>query len=80
MARQRFDRNPEPIGGNAVNPALIIAAIDGAIALIERLTPLVQHLFQKGAITPEQQQSLMARMEDLDRLDLFSGPEWRVEQ
>lgn len=62
-----------------MNPALIIAAIDGAIALIEKLTPLVQHLFQKGDITAEQQQALQSRMADLDKLDLFSGPEWKVE-
>ena len=62
-----------------MNPALILAAIDGAISLIEKLTPLVQHLFQKGDITIEQQQALMARMDALNELDLFSGPEWRVD-
>ena len=62
-----------------MNPALILAAIDGAIALIERLTPLVQNLAQRGAITAEQQQALMDRMAALDELGLFSGPEWRVD-
>lgn len=62
-----------------MNPALIIAAIDGAIALIEKLAPLIQNLAQKGDITVEQQQKLADRMADLDRLDLFTGPEWRVD-
>jgi hypothetical protein len=62
-----------------MNPALILAAIDGAIALIEKLTPLVQNLISKGEITPEQQDALMNRMDELNRLDLFSGPEWRKE-
>lgn len=78
MARNRAHKRQPPL--NAMNPALIIAAIDGAIALIEKLTPLVQHLFQKGEITVEQQQTLAKRMEDLDRLDLFNAPEWRVDK
>lgn len=62
-----------------MNPALVIAMIDGFIAMIEKLVPVVQGMAAKGDVTVEQQAALKARMEDLDRLDLFSGPEWRVE-
>lgn len=62
-----------------MNPALIIAMIDGFIAMIEKLVPIVQGMAAKGDVTPEQQQALLDRMEDLNRLDLFSGPEWRVD-
>lgn len=57
----------------------IIAMIDGFIAMIERLAPIIQQLAQKGEVTVEQQRMLMDRMGDLDRLDLFTGPEWRVD-
>lgn len=58
---------------------LIIAMIDGFIAMIEKLAPMVQQLAQKGEVTVEQQTALMNRMADLDRLELFTGPEWRVD-
>lgn len=59
---------------------IIIAIIDGLISMIEKLAPMVQQLASKGEVTVEQQQALMQRMEDLNKLDLFSGPEWRVEE
>lgn len=60
-----------------MNPALILAAIDGALTLIEKLSPLVQQLFQKGDITIEQQKALKDRMANLNNSELFSGPEWQ---
>lgn len=61
-----------------MNPAFILAAIDGAITLIEKLSPLVAQLFQKGDITVEQQKVLKDRLDALSNPDLFSGPEWQV--
>lgn len=62
-----------------MNPAIIIAAIEGALTLIEKLSPLVRQMFQAGEITVEQQAALSERIKRLSQQDLFDGPEWQVE-
>lgn len=61
-----------------MNPAIVLAAIEGALTLIEKLAPMVSQLFQQGDITIEQQKNLKDRMAALNSSELFSGPEWKV--
>lgn len=62
-----------------MNPVIIIAAIEGALTLIEKLSPLVRQLFQQGEITIEQQAEMTDRIKRLSQQQLFDGPEWKVE-
>lgn len=62
-----------------MKPEVAMAAIDGALSLIEALAPYVQELVQKGDITIEAQKTLKARMVNLNNAGLFSGPEWQTE-
>ena len=61
-----------------MDPVLIIGAVNGAIALIEQLAPLIQQMVQKGEITPQQQSNLDARIAALRPGGAaFAGPEWQ---
>lgn len=60
-----------------MNPALILAAIDGALTLIEKLGPVLADAFRRGEITLEQQAALDARIAALrPGGTAFAGPEW----
>ena len=60
-----------------MNPLIILALLDGALTMVEKLTPVVKGLFAKGDITVEQQQALLDRIAALSKDDAFSGPQWK---
>lgn len=60
-----------------MNPAIILAILDGALTIIEKLSPTIKDLFASGEITTEQQDALKARIAALSQDDAFSGPEWK---
>lgn len=55
-----------------------IALLSGIIALANEAIPQVRAMFDRGEITKEQQEKLLADYQNLrDNLDdFFSGPEW----
>lgn len=54
----------------------IIAAVDAAITIIEKLAPSLKAAFSKGEISVEDQQVLMDRLNKLRGKTAFTGPEW----
>lgn len=62
-----------------MNPILILALLDGAFTLIQKLAPEIRRMTNNGEITVEQQAALQQKIADLSRDDLFSGPEWKAE-
>lgn len=61
-----------------MNPALILALVDGALSLIEKFSPVIKELFQKGDITVEQQKAIKDRIDALRSSEAFVGSEWEV--
>lgn len=60
-----------------MNPALILALVDGALTLIEKAAPAIADAFRRGEITLEQQAALDARIAALrPGGTAFAGPEW----
>lgn len=59
--------------------AAIIAIIEGAFTIIEKVTPALQQAFQKGEVTAEQQTALLAKVEALRSATAFSGPGWEID-
>jgi hypothetical protein len=57
-----------------------IAIATAALSLLEVLIPKIQELTLKGAVTPEQQQALLAKYNSLKNAGdaAFSGPEWNL--
>lgn len=60
-----------------MNAQIIMALIDGALSLIERLQPTVKQLFSSGEITIAEQEALQARILALSQDNAFEGPEWK---
>lgn len=63
-----------------MSPAIILAILDGALSIVEKVAPTIASLFKTGQITTEQQQAIKARIDALYSPDLFSGPEWKVDE
>jgi len=60
-----------------MNPAEIEAAIalaNGALSLLQGILPTIQNLSASGAVTPEQQAAVKAKVDALRVV--ISGPEW----
>lgn len=59
-----------------------ILLANAAIALIEKLIPVIQARVKAGQVTPEQQQLLRDKYNSLVNAGdaAFSGPEWQVEK
>jgi len=62
-----------------MNASVVLAVIDGALRIMERLWPELARLGTAGEISAEDQAALRARV---DRLraggQAFEGPEWEV--
>ena len=57
----------------------IIAIVEGALTILEQVSPLIQQAVQQGAITATQQQAIYDRVQALrDAATSFGGPEWQV--
>lgn len=50
-----------------------------AIALIEKLIPIIADKVKSGEVSPDEQAALHAKYEALRTSNAFSGPEWKVE-
>lgn len=58
--------------------AAILAIIDGALTILEKVAPQLQQAAQTGTITPDEQAAVLARVEALRSSgSAFSGPEWQ---
>ena len=56
--------------------AIILAIIDGAIAILEAVLPELSNAMKRGTITAAEQQVRLDKLNAL-RLDAaFAGPEW----
>jgi hypothetical protein len=60
-----------------MDPIMILAAMDGALLLVERLAPLLAAMGANGQITVEQQQRLQQRIEEIRNGQAFSGAHWQ---
>ena len=59
--------------------AAIIAAVEAAITIAEKLAPMIQAGIAKGEISPEVQSALDARIAALrPGGTAFAGPEWKL--
>lgn len=56
--------------------AAIIAAVDAAITIIEKLSPGIKAAFNKGEISAADQQALLDRLNKIRSADAFTGKEW----
>ena len=63
-----------------MNPAIILAILDGALSIIEKVAPTFVRLFKSGEISLEDQKAIKDRIDALSNPDLFSGPEWQVDK
>jgi len=55
----------------------ILAIIDGAVTILEKVAPWVSQAVNQGTITAAQQQQLFARVQALQNPGpAFQGPEW----
>lgn len=61
-----------------MNPVTLIAVLDFALGLIEKLTPEIVAMTKRGEITTDQQKELMRRVAAIRTGEAFSGPEWEV--
>lgn len=59
-----------------MSPALILAILDGAIAIVEKLLPEIQKLAAGGQISAEDQAKVRARVDALRKPEAFTGAEW----
>lgn len=57
--------------------AQILILIDAVLTGVETLAPRIGELVQKGEITPEQQQKLLARVRAIQDSSAFSAPHWK---
>lgn len=55
-----------------------LLAMNAAIALAEKLAPIVQAQIKSGQVTPEEQQKLRDRLNALRNATAFEGEEWEV--
>jgi hypothetical protein len=62
-----------------MEPAAIIAIIDGALLIIQKAVPAAQKMFQSGEVSAEDQAALKAKVDSIRDGTAFSGPEWQVE-
>ncbi len=57
----------------------IIAIVEGALTILEKVAPIIQQAVQQGTITASQQQAIYDRVAALrDAGASFGGPEWQV--
>lgn len=61
-----------------MDPLTIIGMTSAAIAFLKEAIPQVRDMFERGEITKEQQEALLAEYTSLkEKADgQFSGPEW----
>lgn len=59
---------------------VVLSIFELAIGMVEKLTPIIEQLVSKGAITPDQQWELRSRIENIRNGHAFSGPEWTPTQ
>jgi hypothetical protein len=62
-----------------MEPAAILAIIDGALLIIQKAVPAAQAMFSSGEISAQDQAALKAKIDSLRDGTAFSGPEWKVE-
>ncbi len=63
-----------------MDPKVVLAALNGALGLVESLGPLVQKMVQAGEISKETQQEVDDRISALRPGGVaFAGPEWNIE-
>jgi len=56
-----------------------LAAVNGALDLVEALGPIIKDMVKQGQITPEQQQAVDDRVTSLRPGGVaFAGPEWQI--
>jgi len=48
-----------------------------AIALLEKLVPMIQRAVDKGEVTVDEQAALKARIDAIRAGTAFTGPEWK---
>ncbi len=57
----------------------ILAIVDGALTILEKLAPAIEQAVQRGPITIEQQQAIYDRVRALrPGGTAFRGPEWET--
>lgn len=63
-----------------MNPALIIAAVDAGLALLEKFWPELEKAVSKGEISVDEQTARAQRVKELRPGGSgFTGPEWAVQ-
>jgi hypothetical protein len=62
-----------------VEPAAILAIIDGAMLIIQKAVPAAQQLFQSGDVTAEQQAALKSKVDAIRDGSAFSGDAWKID-
>lgn len=55
----------------------ILAAINGALAILDNLVPVGERLIKGGEVDAATQQSLADRIQTIRDGSAFSGPEWK---
>lgn len=55
-----------------------LAAATAALALYEKLQPIIAAQVKKGEVPPEEQQKLRDRFNAIRKADAFAGPEWEA--
>lgn len=55
----------------------ILAAINGALAILDNLVPVGEQLFKGGEVTTDAQQQLADRIQTIRDGSAFSGPQWK---
>ncbi len=61
-----------------MNANLILAVVDGALRVLEKIWPEFVKLGVQGEISVEAQAEMTARINRLRVTEAFSGPEWEV--
>jgi hypothetical protein len=62
-----------------MEPAALLAIIDGALLIIQKAVPAAKELFQSGDVTAEQQAALKSRIDSIRDGSAFSGDAWKID-
>jgi hypothetical protein len=62
-----------------MEPAAILAIIDGALLIIQKAVPAAQQLFSSGEVSAEDQAALKAKIDSIRDGSAFSGDAWKID-